>query len=82
MQALLRIVAPVLLLASFAAHAWLHRRASAFLRFPAGGPIGARNGSHLRSEHYRPEAGAWLVWLRVAWVFTMVAFLASAYAWM
>jgi hypothetical protein len=78
---MLRIVAPILLVVIFAAHTWLHRRTSAFLRYPAGGPIGARNGGHLRSVHYRPEAGTWLVWLRVTWILTMVAFIVSAYAW-
>ena len=77
----LRIVAPVLLVSSLAAHTWLHRRTAAFLRYPAGGPIGARNGSHLRSAHYRPEVGPRLIWLRVSWGLTLGAFLLSAYAW-
>ena len=80
--AMLRILAPVFLLASFLAHAWLHRRASTFLRYPAGGPIGSRNGGHLRSIHYRPEGAQWLAWLRVAWVTTLLAFFLCAYEWL
>ena len=77
----LRVVAPVVLIVSFAAHTWLHQRTSAFLRSPAGGRIGARNGGHLRSALYRPEVGAWLGWLRISWLLTLSAFLLSAYAW-
>ena len=78
----LRVVAPAVLAVSLSAHTWLHRRVSAYLHYPAGGPIGARNGNHLRSAHYKPEAGRWLAWLSLAWLASIVAFVLTAYAWL